>query len=68
MSRLTVPPLAPPLDDAADDVPLALELAPADEELDELPQAASTIAAMTVSRMPAAGLMCLFTDPPPQRS
>jgi hypothetical protein len=63
---LTVPPLAP------EELELPLD-APADEddeldELDELPQAPMTSAAMTVSTMAAAGLMYLFTDPPPQRS
>jgi hypothetical protein len=63
---VTLPPVVPPLDDAAPvDVPLADF---DDDELDELPQAASAIAAMTVSSAAAAGLVFLITDPPPQRS
>jgi hypothetical protein len=55
------------------EVPLdvALELALADDvaldELDELPQALITIAAMNVSSNAANGLVCLFTDPPQNR-
>jgi hypothetical protein len=57
----TVPPDAPLDDDAAGLEELA------DDELDddELPQAPIASAAMTVSSTEA-GLVCLFTDPPPQ--
>jgi len=58
----TVPPDAPPDDDAA-----ALEeLADVELDDDELPQAPIASAAMTVSSDTEAGLVCLFTDPPPQ--
>jgi hypothetical protein len=49
---------------------LALALADDDvelDELDELPQAPITIAAMTVSSNAANGLVCLFTNPPQNR-
>jgi hypothetical protein len=47
----------PELDPAADD----------DDELDELlPHAARATATMTESRITANGLVCFFTDPPPQ--
>jgi hypothetical protein len=55
---LVLPLELPELDAAPDDV---------DDELDELlPHAARATATMTESRTTANGLVCLFTDPPPQ--
>jgi hypothetical protein len=62
ISSVTAPPLAPEALEVVDDDPAAAD------ELDELPQAPMAIAAMTVSSVAAAGLVYLFTDPPPQRS
>lgn len=60
-----VPPCLPPEAGAVlDDDDALAEVDELDDELE--PQAATTSAAMTVSNNTEAGLMCLFTDPPPQ--
>ena len=67
VTRLIAPPDALADDEPVEDELLGLPEAACDE--DELvlePQAASTNARVTASRVPANGLVYLFTDPPPK--
>lgn len=67
VTRLIAPPDALADDEPLDDELLALpEAAADDDELVLEPQAASTNARVTASRVPANARVYLFTDPPPK--